>query len=58
MSKLLNSMAVGQKTGDEAAEILGAYIETGPGMLLNHTPAGLQKQPKGTGAGDHLIDPR
>jgi len=56
MSKLLNSAAVGQKSGDDAREILDAYIETMPQMFLNHT-LGAEKRPKGTGAGDHLIEP-
>lgn len=57
MSKLLDTAAVGQRTGEEAREILGAYIATAPLMVLNHTST-LAKQPKGTGAGDHLVEPK
>jgi hypothetical protein len=60
MSQLLNTTAVGRKTGDDASEIMQAYVATGPQMAQNHTlgqaPAGTK--PKGTGAGDHLIEPR
>ena len=56
MSNLLNSAAVGTKEGDEAQEILSAYIATQPVMVLSHTLSA-QSQPKGTGAGDHLITP-
>lgn len=56
MSKLLDSAAVGTKNGEEAAELLKAYIATNPMMVFNHTPQAAT-QPKGTGAGDHL-EPR
>ena len=58
MSKLLNSAAVSSLSGKDVEDILHAYIETGPTMAQNHTPAAMQKQPQGTGAGDHLITPR
>jgi hypothetical protein len=59
MSKLLESAAVGVKGGEEAKEILQSYIATEPAMVLNHTLAMAQaSKPKGTGAGDNLIEPR
>jgi len=59
MSKLLSTAAVGSRSGDDAAEILKAYIETEPVMVLNHALAPEQQtRPKGTGAGDHLIEPK
>lgn len=58
MSTLLSQAAVGRKTEDDATEILQAYISTTPAMVLNHTVSARPKgQPKGTGAGDHLITP-
>ncbi len=59
MSQLLNSLAIGSRSGEDAEELLQAYIATGPVMVLNHTPAAaVEQRPKGTGAGDHLIEPR
>ncbi len=55
MSDLLNSAAVGSRSGEDAQKILQAYITTNPVMAQNHT---LQAEPKGTGAGDKLIEPR
>ena len=57
MSDLLKRNAVSCLTGQEAEEILQAYIATSLEMVLSHT-SGLQKQPQGTGAGDKLIKPR
>ncbi|MCE9508074.1 MAG: hypothetical protein K8R48_07155 [Alphaproteobacteria bacterium] len=37
MTKLMESAAVGQRTGKDAAEILQSYIATGPAMVFNHT---------------------
>ncbi len=59
MSNLLNTTAVGRKDGEDAKAILQAYVATSPTMALNRTvemTAG--NQPKGTGAGDKLIEPR
>jgi hypothetical protein len=60
-TSLLNSVAVSRRSGDDASTILSAYIQTAPAMAQNHTadnaPAASTK-PKGTGAGDHLIEPR
>lgn len=56
MSSLLNSTAVGCKKGRDAGEILQAYIATNPTMALNRTVE-VEKQPKGTGVGDKLVDP-
>jgi len=55
MSNLLNSVAVGRRSGEDAGEILQAYIQTGPGMVLNHTAeaAPTNKAPNPAGA----IDP-
>ncbi len=61
MSKLLQSAAVGTKSGEDAKEILQTYLETEPSMVLSHAPtieASPQQQPRGMGAGDHLIEPR
>jgi hypothetical protein len=61
MSSLLNSIAVARRQGSDATEILSAYIQTQPAMTLNHTtdnaPAA-STRPRGTGAGDGLIEPR
>ena len=60
-SSLLNSLAVGRRSGDDADVILNAYIATGASMEFTHSPApaapGLAKAPKGTGLGDQL-EPR
>lgn len=59
MSELLDSTAVGSKSGEDAKEILQAYVATAPVMVLNHTLAAeVEKRPKGTGAGDQFIEPR
>jgi len=59
MSSLLNTTAVGRKSGDDAGEILQAYVATNPVMALNRTiEMTASAQPKGTGAGDKLIEPR
>lgn len=59
MSSLLNTTAVGRKSGDDAGEILQAYVATNPVMALNRTvEMTAAAQPKGTGAGDKLIEPR
>ena len=36
MSNLLNQTAVGRKDGEEAKELFGHYLQTRPGMALNH----------------------
>ena len=59
MSTLLETTAVGRKSGDDAGEILQAYVATNPVMALNRTiEVAATAQPKGTGAGDKLIEPR
>ncbi|MDE1151829.1 MAG: hypothetical protein PW788_04750 [Micavibrio sp.] len=59
MSNLLNSTAVGRKSGEDAGEILQAYVATNPMMALNRTMETTPgAQPKGTAAGDKLIEPR
>jgi len=59
MSNLLNSTAVGRQSGENAGELLDEYFKTQPRMALNRTmEASVEKQPKGTGAGDKLIEPR
>ncbi len=59
MSKLLESAAVGAKSGEDAKEILQSYLGTEPSMMLSHAPAAEPAvQPRGMGAGDHLIEPR
>lgn len=37
MSNLLNQLAVGRKDGEDAQELLGAYLGTQPNMAFNHT---------------------
>ncbi len=55
MSSLLNSSAVGRRSGEDAVEILNAYIATGPSMELNHTrDVSLETKPKGTAVGDQF----
>lgn len=55
MSSLLNSAAVGRQSGENAGEILSAYIATNPSMELNHTrEAALETKPKGTAVGDQF----
>ena len=55
MSSLLNSAAVGRQSGENAGEILSAYIATNPSMELNHTrEASLETKPKGTAVGDQF----
>jgi hypothetical protein len=61
MTSLLNSTAVARRDGEDANAILAAYIQTGPAMTLNHTAdnaPSASTRPKGTGAGDGLIEPR
>lgn len=60
MSKLLQSSAVSRKGGTDAADLMRHYVATNPAMVQNHTlgPATPGQKPKGTGAGDHLIEPR
>jgi hypothetical protein len=57
MSDFLDEPAVSSRSGKDAASLLQAYMNTGITMVLSHTN-GVQKQPEGTGAGDHLIKPR
>lgn len=61
MSNLLNKTAVGRETKG-ASELLENLLATpGLAMAATHTatptPAASTK-PKGTGAGDHLVEPR
>lgn len=58
MSDLLKRDAVSCLKGREADEILRAYLETGPAMVLSHAPGSMETRPKGTGAGDRLMEPR
>lgn len=56
MSKLLSSAAVGQRNGEDAKEILSAYIATKPDMVMDHTQENAASLTKGkTIAGS--IDP-
>lgn len=60
MSNLLNSIAVSRRGGEDAAQLLQAYVAT-PGLQMaeNHAlEAAPGQKPKGTGAGDHLVEPR
>lgn len=57
MSQLLSKTAVSCLDAKDSQEILQEYLNTQPAMVLSHTQS-LQKQPAGTGAGDHLIQPR
>ncbi len=52
----LNSKAVGQKTEQDALEILQLYIETAPSMAMNHAPAEPAVAPGGMNAAGS-IDP-
>ena len=45
MSNLLNQVAVGRKGGDDAKELLGAYLGTAPSMALNHTAEAAPQAP-------------
>ncbi|MBI3441778.1 MAG: hypothetical protein HY052_08290 [Proteobacteria bacterium] len=59
MVGVLDRAAVGVISGEEAGEILQAFISTGPAMVFNHTLGALSAQkPRGMGAGDQLIEPR
>jgi hypothetical protein len=57
MSELLNRTAVRRETGDNAGELLQAYIATGPALVLNHAVAP-SAQPQGAGAGGGVVEPR
>lgn len=61
MPGILDTIAVSTQSGDNAQQIVAAYIQTGPQMVLNHTPdvapqMSLAAQPKGTTPGGS-IDP-
>lgn len=61
MSNLLDTVAVSRQSGENAGEILGAYLDTAPQMALNRTVEAAPEataQPKGVAAGDKLIEPR
>lgn len=45
MSNLLNQVAVGRKGGEDAKELLGAYLGTAPAMALNHTAEAMPQAP-------------
>ncbi len=45
MSNLLNQVAVGRKGGEDAKELLGAYLGTAPAMALNHTAEAAPQTP-------------
>lgn len=51
MSSLLNSVAVGRQSGENAGSILQAYIQTGPKLTQDHTvnnaPANTAPNPAG-----------
>ncbi len=54
MANVLQTAAVSRQSGDNAGEILGAYIATNPAMALNHTAElAAGEKPKQAGA----IDP-
>ncbi len=38
MSGILDKKAVGSESGDAAKDIFQGYLQTSPGMVLNHTP--------------------
>jgi hypothetical protein len=54
MSEVLNRAAVSCLKDEEAAEVLKAYLDTGPDMVLSVHPAGAEKNPQGTGAVDPM----
>ena len=61
MPGILDTIAVSTQSGSNAKEIVAVYIQTGPSMVLNHTPEiapqpGLSAQPRGTTPGGS-IDP-
>lgn len=51
MTKLMESAAVGIRTGKDAAEILQKYIATQPAMVFNHTHEAPAQKPRTPGAG-------
>jgi hypothetical protein len=52
MTKLMESAAVGIRSGKDAAEILQSYIATEPSMVFSHTPETPRVQPsRGPNAG-------
>lgn len=51
---VLKKAAVGALQKDDAAEVLKAYLNTAPDMVLSVHPAGVEKNPQGTGAVDPL----
>ena len=57
MSDLLNRAAVRRESGENAGELLQAYIATGPALVMNHT-AVPSAQPQGAGAGSGVVEPR
>ena len=54
MANVLQTAAVSRQSGDNAGEILGAYIATNPAMALNHTAELAADKPKGAAG---AIDP-
>jgi ribosome-binding ATPase YchF (GTP1/OBG family) len=53
MSKLLKSIAVARRSGEESGELLQQYINTGPLMTQAHTLENAPKAPNAAGS----IDP-
>lgn len=55
----MNQKAVGCLRGEDAGQLLMAYLTSGAAMVQTAQPgAAVQKQPQGAGAGDQLIKPR
>ncbi len=57
---ILDGIAVARRSEGEAATILQAYISTAPQMTQTHAPQAAPtagQSPKGTGAGDKLVEP-
>lgn len=54
MTNLLNTVAVGRKGGEDAKELLGAYLGTAPAMALNHTAEAMPSTPAPSAPGPGL----
>lgn len=59
MSNVLDTTAVGREGGDNAKELMAAYVATAPSMVFNHTVAAAPAaaKPRSASAGDNLINP-